>query len=359
MTSIVTNTSAMAALQTLRSTFSDHDKVQQQMSSGLRVFNASDNAAYWSIATTMRSEKLAMSAASDSIGLSKSILDVTYNGLEEVRSEMTKIRDLAISASNAPPPAYGQYTVVGGNVIDQAYEASSVGKIDAEMRQHWAQIMSTVKSSSFAGVNLLTNTTGPADLKNGSLDLVTGYADGHIITSKVSLLDTVVINYKRTADAVYSPFAGARNTEMGYSDGALVFAVGYQPITQYNTSSNSVEPSTPDYLLLYGEQNIAHNNPQNRSDWYESMVNDLDTRLSALTNGMANVGALQKSVDMADDFNVKLQDTLAKGIGRLVDADMNEVSAKAKALETKQQLSIQTLNIANQSPNTILTLFKS
>jgi flagellin len=68
MSSVNTNTSAMTALQTLRNISSSLDKSQQQVSSGLRVGKAADNAAYWSIATTMKSDNKALSAVSDSIG---------------------------------------------------------------------------------------------------------------------------------------------------------------------------------------------------------------------------------------------------------------------------------------------------
>ena len=61
MTSIMTNTAAMAALQTLRTINSDMEMTQARVSSGFRVGNASDNAAYWSIATTMRSDNKALS----------------------------------------------------------------------------------------------------------------------------------------------------------------------------------------------------------------------------------------------------------------------------------------------------------
>ena len=61
MTSILTNTNAMAALSTLRSISNSMEDTQSRISSGLRVGSASDNAAYWSIATTMRSDNAALS----------------------------------------------------------------------------------------------------------------------------------------------------------------------------------------------------------------------------------------------------------------------------------------------------------
>ncbi len=74
MTSIITNNGAMAALQTLRAVNGGLEKTQQQVSSGLRVAKAADNAAYRSIAITMRSDKKAMGAVSDSIGFAKAVL---------------------------------------------------------------------------------------------------------------------------------------------------------------------------------------------------------------------------------------------------------------------------------------------
>ncbi|MQB08333.1 hypothetical protein DXT96_00370, partial [Agrobacterium sp. ICMP 6402] len=69
MTSILTNVAAMSALQTLRSIGQNMEATQDRVSSGQRVGEASDNAAYWSIATTMRSDNGALSAVQDALGL--------------------------------------------------------------------------------------------------------------------------------------------------------------------------------------------------------------------------------------------------------------------------------------------------
>ncbi|PPJ49514.1 flagellin, partial [Rhizobium sp. KAs_5_22] len=69
MTSLMTNTAAIAALDTLRSINSSLNETQNRVSSGYRVETASDNAAYWSIATTMRSDNKALSAVEDALGL--------------------------------------------------------------------------------------------------------------------------------------------------------------------------------------------------------------------------------------------------------------------------------------------------
>lgn len=68
MSSLMTNASAMTALQTLRNTSANLAETQNRISTGYRVAGAEDNAAYWSIATTMRSDNMALSAVEDSSG---------------------------------------------------------------------------------------------------------------------------------------------------------------------------------------------------------------------------------------------------------------------------------------------------
>ncbi|MDI7774336.1 flagellin [Asticcacaulis sp. EMRT-3] len=89
-----------------------------------------------------------------------------------------------------------------------------------------------------------------------------------------------------------------------------------------------------------------------------SLISVIDTSLNNVSSALANLGTSSKSVDSQTQFIGKLQDSLTAGIGNLVDADMAKESANLQALQTKQQLGVQALSIANQSPQTILSLFK-
>ena len=82
MTSIITNVAAMTALQTLQATNKMMEENQNRISTGYRVADAKDNAAYWSIATTMRSDNQAMSAVKDSLGIGAATVDTAYTALE-------------------------------------------------------------------------------------------------------------------------------------------------------------------------------------------------------------------------------------------------------------------------------------
>ena len=73
---------------------------------------------------------------------------------------------------------------------------------------------------------------------------------------------------------------------------------------------------------------------------------------------VAKLGTASKAFEMHTNFVAKLSDALTTGVGNLVDADVAKESANLTALQTKQQLGIQALSIANQAPSTLLSLFR-
>jgi flagellin len=91
-------------------------------------------------------------------------------------------------------------------------------------------------------------------------------------------------------------------------------------------------------------------------------VTALDSYISDSTNGLnkklSDLGSASRNIDAALSFSTKLNDTLESGIGNLVDADMAKESARMSALQTKQQLGIQALSMANQGPSAIGQLFR-
>ena len=73
---------------------------------------------------------------------------------------------------------------------------------------------------------------------------------------------------------------------------------------------------------------------------------------------MAYVGSVQSALDLYDENNMKRIDSATRGVGRLVDADMEVTAVKLRALETQQQLATNGLQIANSQPSTLLQLFR-
>jgi flagellin len=77
-----------------------------------------------------------------------------------------------------------------------------------------------------------------------------------------------------------------------------------------------------------------------------------------MTEAASTLGASKKRIDMQAEFTSKLSDAIERGVGALVDADMNAESARLSALQTQQQLGIQALSIANSNSQNILSLFR-
>ena len=90
----------------------------------------------------------------------------------------------------------------------------------------------------------------------------------------------------------------------------------------------------------------------------EEMISVVDHIYSKMTDAASNLGAVNKRIEMQNDFVGNLMDSIDKGVGRLVDADMNEESTRLKALQTQQQLGVQALSIANSSSQNIMSLFR-
>ncbi len=88
------------------------------------------------------------------------------------------------------------------------------------------------------------------------------------------------------------------------------------------------------------------------------MISTVQKSLTAVNAALASLSAGSKKYSIQMDFVSKLSDTLQSGIGNLVDANMAQESAKLTSLQTKQQLGVQALSIANQSPQTVLSLFQ-
>ncbi|MGN6209965.1 flagellin [Asticcacaulis sp.] len=89
-----------------------------------------------------------------------------------------------------------------------------------------------------------------------------------------------------------------------------------------------------------------------------ALLTTLDSSINSVSAALAKLGTSSKAVDNHLEFVGKLQDSITAGIGNLVDADLAKESAKLQALQTKQQLGIQALSIANQSTSTVLSLFR-
>ena len=135
MSSINTNVAAMTALQTLTQTNKQLTETQNRISTGYRVADASDNAAYWSIATTMRSDNSALSTVQDALGLGAATVDIAYTGVNSAIKVVDQIKSKLVAARQPG--------------IDR-------NKIQSEITELQSQLRGIADSASFSGENWLS-----------------------------------------------------------------------------------------------------------------------------------------------------------------------------------------------------------
>ena len=320
MTSINTNNSAMAALQTLRTINSGLETTQARISSGYRVETASDNAAYWSIATTMRSDNKALSTVSDALGLGAAKVDVAYTALSSAIDVVDEIKSKLVAAAEPG--------------VDKV-------KINSELTELKNQLSSIAESASFSGENWLYNDTGSAA---GTASIVGSFnrsASGNvsIATLDVNVSAVVLIDTTTDASGILTKDINADallDTPTGTADNYFLIDGGG---TGGSGTEIALSASTTDAQV-------------------EAMIRVTDEILNQLTDVASDLGAINSRVQMQETFVSNLMDSIDKGIGRLVDADMNEESTRLSALQTQQQLGIQALSIANSASQNILQLFQ-
>ena len=90
-----------------------------------------------------------------------------------------------------------------------------------------------------------------------------------------------------------------------------------------------------------------------------ALISTIQTSLTNVNSALAKLSAGAAKFSIQASFTQKLSDTLTTGIGNLVDANMAQESASLQSLQVKQQLGVQALSIANQAPQTILSLFQN
>ena len=303
MASIMTNTSALTALQSLAATNKALETTQSRISTGYRVAEASDNAAYWSIATTMRSDNKANSVLQDALGLGAGKVDTAYTGMKAAIEVVDSIKEKVLLAKTAG--------------------AEDRAKIQTEIETLQAQLKDNVAGANYAGSNLL-KTTG-----SGNLTVMTSYnrdSSGNVTTG------TIQVDYSKTRLID----SGSANT--GMLDKTFTIASG---------NSASV-------LSL----KVSGTGAASTSTAFDNLLTGIEAALKAMSQGAAELGAAKSRIDMQKDFVSKLQDSIDRGVGQLVDADMNKESTRLQALQVQQQLGIQALSIANSNSQQILALFR-
>lgn len=308
MASINTNIAAMTALQSLKLTDMQLLQTQNRISTGLRVETAKDNAAYFAVAATMRSDNAALSTVQDALGLGAATVDVAYTAIESTINVVDEIKNKLVAAREPG--------------IDRP-------KIQAEITQLQSQLMGIAESAAFNGENFLDVDSSAPDYNTVKSIVASFTRSGTTVsigTIEIDITSTALFDANATGSGILDSTSTTTN-------GGVVYSVATLDIS-------TLTDSAADLADL------------------EEMVQSVHDALTLVITAASDLGAAAKRIELQQSFVSNLMDAVERGIGQLVDADMNEESTRLQALQVQQQLGIQALSIANSSSQNILALFR-
>ncbi|TCM87049.1 flagellin [Rhodovulum steppense] len=402
MSSINTNSGAMVALQTLKGINNNLAKVQSEISTGKSIDSAKDNAAVWAIAKTMEADVSGFKKISDGLSGAEATVSVARNAAESITDLLKDMKDQIVQSVGA------------ANDEERT-------KIQANVNALREQVASVVGAAQFNGVNLIDGTAGTMEvlssLNRDSAGLVTS-AKIDVASQDLSIGDyTAKDAFSGTTGASTNGDAAAFSLDAtGGSDDILILDATYEvgdslsvrigeKTVTHTFSQADIDSTTPeavaatslkakiealgisglevDYDAAAAGTLSLTNNGANDLSVSMQFKNAGTGGLGALeainvsdatgaTNALAAIdGLIKTSIDAAaafgtsqnqletqNDFVSKLMDSMKTGIGSMVDADMEAVSARLQALQVQQQLATQSLSIANQAPQNLLSLFR-
>ncbi|SMX40305.1 flagellin [Octadecabacter ascidiaceicola] len=423
MSSILTNNSAMVALQTLKSINGDLSKTQSMISTGKDVASAKDNAAVWSISKTMESDVKGFKAISDSLSLGESTVAVARNAAETVTNLLTDIKGKIVAAQEenvdrsviqddinaltdqiksviGAAQFNGQNLVDGSNTGTNTNGNTGINVLSSLDRDSSGGVaassigVDTQNLSTSAGLDITAGTgTGSASVAtlaaNGGADEVdiTGFtfldtsgAAGGTSALKTSTagVDDTVVNGLAVGDVVELKIGDIQgNYRVSEGDTDASVASGLKDALQnagLSTDDFAFDLTTAGTLTVENltseagidiEYGVSRGSGALAGLENIDVVNDaagalseIEGMLSGAIDAAASFGSVEGRLETQTSFISSLSNSLTSGIGSMVDADMEETSARLQALQVQQQLGVQSLSIANSSPKSILSLFK-
>ncbi len=401
MSSILTNTSAMVALQTMKGINMNLNKTQADISTGKSVASAKDNAAVWAISKVMESDVQGFKGISDSLSVGSATLTVARQASESVTKLLTEMKGkiVAAQAENVDrnkiqtdvdaltaqiESVVGAAQFNGLNLVDgsqtsvnvlasldrsQTGVTSSNITVDAQNLSTNAGAALTAGGGTLSAANVVTGTPvtlngftlqgGAGALAANAPTAAPATLTGIIAGDKISLnIGSVTGNYVvQEGDTADSLVSGLKNslTENGLSDSDFTLSLASGALTVANNTNQSAAISVG---TTRGTGGLAALNTVDVVNQPANALNAIEGMLQTSIDAAASFGSSQKRIDIQNEFVGNLTDSLKTGIGVMVDTDMEEASARLQALQVQQQLATQALSIANQQPQGLLSLFR-
>jgi flagellin len=298
LNSVNTNMGAMIALQSLNRTNADLAATEKRISTGSRVADATDDGAAYAVAQAVRSTVGALGAANQQLGNVQGLLSTTQSGLNDVSNTMASMRDVLVKLadSNVSGDQRTQYMSQYKSLLDN--------------------VNTFVQDAGYNGKTLIGNVSGSSGAwkRVATVRNETGSSYGVATFSGSALINA--INFGSIA---------------GVGTAAPVGTIGVASAVAFSAAAVQAWITAGGAFMK---------------------------QMAAVGGALNTLGSEVNYVSNQIRYNTDKVDALNTGLGSLVDADLAKESANLQALQIRQQLGTQALSLANQAPQTLLSLFK-
>jgi flagellin len=300
LNSVNTNIAAQVALQSLNTTTTQLQATQKQISTGYRVADATDDGAAFAVAQRVRGDVSALTTVNQQLGNAKGLVGTALSGLTTISNYLTSAKSLLV------------------DIADTSVSQSQRDQYVASYKSLVQEVADTTDGSSYNGQTLLGKAAGAVA---GTSTTVINNESGS--TSTISAEDT------STLANTLATFIGSTFTRTAAGvDTFGAIAAG----TDQSSAATALSGTTGATAFV--------------------------TAQTTISNQLNQAGADSNYLDATISFNSTKIDSLNAGLGSLIDADLSKESANLQALQIREQLGTQALSLANQSPQSLLSLFK-
>ena len=403
MSSILTNNGAIVALQTLKTINTDLAKTQTLISTGKMVAGAKDNAAVWAISKVMEADVKGFKGISDSLSLGEATVAVGRQAAETITDLLTDIKGKIVAAQesnvdrdkiqddiaelrNQISSVVSAAQFNGLNLVDglvpsvnvlSSLDRAAGGTVTASSITVQAQDLSiggyTAQDVFDAGTNSVVSAAGDTfvmslDSGGGSDEITIAHGGTWAAGDKVTIaLGSRTASYTVTAADVAATTpddlvaVGLKNAieALGIADLVIDYNSG-TPGQLVFTNNAAADLTVTGQFQNTGSGGLGALQAIDVSTagGATAALTSIETLIQTAIDAAAAFGSVEGRIETQAKFIATLSDSLKSGIGAMVDADMEEASARLQALQVQQQLGIQALSIANQAPQSILSLFR-
>ena len=297
LNSVNTNTASFVALQSLNQTSSALQTAQKEISTGYRVADATDDGGAFAVAQKVRSDVSALTSVNQQLGNAQGLVTTAVSSLTTISNTFASAKALLVK------------------IADASISDDQRNQYITSFKSLVSGVANAVDGSTYNGQTLLGAAAGTVQ---GTSKTVINNESG--ATSTISSEDN-----SGTANALAALIGST-------------FSRSAAGVDSFGTIATSSAQTAAAAALIAGA--------------------GFDTAQTTVANQLNQAGADSNYLNSQVTFNSNKIDSLNSGLGALVDADLSKESAVLQSLQIKQQLGTQALSIANQAPQSLLSLFK-